>query len=45
MGDTWQTMCHNTLQRPMHVGHMASHVRDKCMAHLKAIYGVVRTAW
>ena len=23
MGDTWQTMCHNAWQRPMHVGHMA----------------------
>ena len=27
-GDTWQAMCHNAWQRPMHVGHMA---------HLKAI--------
>ena len=22
VGDTWQAMCHNAWQRPMHVGHM-----------------------
>ena len=31
MCDTWQAMCYNAWQRPMHVGHMA------CMALLKAI--------
>ena len=36
-------MCHNAWQRPRHVGHMACHV-STCMAHLKAIYGVVRTS-
>ena len=40
-------MCHNAWQRPMHVGHMASHVCDTWHAmcqhawHMeKAIYGV-----
>ena len=28
MSDTWQAMCHNAWQRPMHVGHMACHVCD-----------------
>ena len=43
MSDTWQSMCHIAWQRPMHVGHMASHVCDtwhamsSCMALLKPI--------
>ena len=47
MGDTWQAMCHNAWQRPMHVRHMASHVCDTWHAmcqhawHMeKAIYGM-----
>ena len=32
VGDTWQAMCHNAGQRPMHVGHMASHV-STCITH------------
>ena len=40
MGDTWQAMCHNAWQRPMHVGHMACHVLT-CMAHGEGyIWGV-----
>ena len=35
--DTWRTMCYIAWQRPMHVGHMASHV-STCMALLKARY-------
>ena len=32
-------MCHNAWQRPMHVGHMPSHVCDTwCMTLLEAIY-------
>ena len=47
VSDTWQAMCHNAWQRPMHVGYMASHVCDTWHAlcqhawHMeKAIYGV-----
>ena len=36
VGDTWQVMCHNAWQRPMHVGHMACHV-STCMALENAI--------
>ena len=39
VGDTWRTMCHNAWQRPMHVGHMESHV-STCMAMEKDIYGM-----
>ena len=46
MGDTWKAI-HNSWQRPMHVGHMTSHVCDTWHAicqharHMeKAIYGV-----
>ena len=47
VGDTWQAMCHNAWQRPIHVEHMASHVCDTWHAmcqhawHMeKALYGV-----
>ena len=36
LGDTWQAMCHNAWQRPMHMGHMASHVWDTW--HLLRLY-------
>ena len=29
VGDTWKAMCHNAWQRPMHVGHVASHVCNR----------------
>ena len=40
VSDTWQAMCHNAWQRPMHVGHMECHV-STCMAYGKGfIWGV-----
>ena len=44
VGDTWQAMCHNAWERPMHVGHMESHV-STCMTHgegYKYGMGVIR---
>ena len=36
VSDTWQAMCHIAWKRPIHVGHMASHV-SSCMVLLRPI--------